>query len=175
MEKHTSQYEWDLHFMREAKLWMERSKCLSRKVGAILVKDNHILSAGYNGAPKGVPHCDYRDDSGKYTDHFVSNICPRQRMGFKSGDGLEHCVAIHGEINPILQAARLGIPIDGTTLYCFCNVPCIVCSKEIINAGVERVVCLGLEEYQNNGMSSLGLFIRGGVKVDVIELDECSI
>ncbi len=159
MEKHTSQREKDIHFMRNAKLWMERSKCLSRQIGAVLTKDNHVIATGYNGPPMGVPHCDMRDDTGSYvtkyviesseyyTDdnvHFViSDKCPRQRMGFKSGEGMEHCVAIHAEINPIMQAARMGISTDGATLYAYCGTPCINCAKEIINAGIKRVVCLG--------------------------------
>lgn len=141
MDKHTSQQEWDIHFMKEAKLWMERSKCLSRQIGAVLVQGKHIIASGYNGPPKGIPHCDHRNNQGSYTD-FVENKCPRQRMGFKSGEGMEHCVAVHAEINPIMQAAKMGIPTDGGTLYCYCGTPCINCSKEIINAGIKRVVCL---------------------------------
>lgn len=153
MEGHTTQKEWDIHFMKEAKLWMERSKCLSRQIGAVLVQGKHIIASGYNGPPRGIPHCDHRDALGNYvpepvlssdplTDMVLSTICPRQRMGFKSGEGMEHCVAIHAEINPIMQAARMGIPTDGATLYCYCGTPCINCSKEIINAGIQRVVCL---------------------------------
>lgn len=143
MEKHRTQKEWDIHFMKEARLWMDMSKCLSRHIGAVLVRDNQVIGTGYNGPPKNVPHCDYRDDNGEYTDSFVSNICPRQRMGFKSGDGMEHCVAVHAEINPIMQAASTGVPTTESTLYCYCGTPCINCAKEIIQAGVKRVVCLG--------------------------------
>ncbi len=143
MEAHSSQYSWDLHFMREAKLWMSRSKCLSRKIGSVLVQGKHVIATGYNGPPSGIPHCDYRDDKGQYTDHFVSNICPRQRMGFKSGEGLEFCVAVHAEINPLMQAAKMGIPTQGATLYAYCGTPCINCMKELIQAGIARIVCLG--------------------------------
>lgn len=171
---------WDLHFMREAKLWSSMSKCLSRQIGAVLVKENRVIATGYNGPPSKVMHCDYRDDSGKYRDEskvhwyrpesLIRSIpeCPRQRMGYKSGEGLEHCPAVHAEINPILQCAKFGIPMDGATLYCYCNIPCIACAKEIINSGIKRVVCLGTEEYQN-GIKSMDLFNMANVKVDTID------
>ena len=152
MEEHTSQHEWDIHFMKEAKLWMERSKCLSRQIGAVLVQGKHVIATGYNGPPSGVPHCDRRDDTGRYVEKGIIlttsggehvNTCPRQRMGFKSGEGMEHCVAIHAEINPIMQAAKMGIATDGATLYAYCGTPCINCMKEIIQAGIKRIVCLG--------------------------------
>jgi len=143
MDKYTPQKVWDIHFMKEAKLWMQRSKCRSRKIGSVLVKDKYVIATGCNGPPSGVPHCDYRDDCGNYTDHFVSDKCPRKRMGFESGCGMEYCVSIHAEINPIMQAAKMGIPTDGAILYCYCGTPCINCAKEIIQAGIKRVVCLG--------------------------------
>jgi dCMP deaminase len=143
MEKHRTQKAWDVHFMKEAKLWMGMSKCLSRQIGAVLVRNNRVIGTGYNGPPRGVPHCDYRDDNGQYVDHHVSDKCPRQRMGFKSGEGMEHCPAVHAEINPIMQAATQGTPTEGATLYCYCGTPCINCTKEIIQAGIKRVVCLG--------------------------------
>ena len=143
MDKHTSQREWDIHFMKEAKLWMERSKCLSRQIGAVLVRGKHIIASGYNGPPMGVPHCDEREELlGMYTGRHVSDKCLRQRMGFKSGEGMEQCVAVHAEINPIMQAAREGRSTAGATLYAYCGTPCINCAKEIINAGIKRVVCL---------------------------------
>ena len=143
VEVHSSQHSWDLHFMKEAKLWMSRSKCLSRRIGSVLVQDNHVISTGYNGPPSGVPHCDYRDDNGQFTDHFVSSICPRQRMGFKSGEGLEYCTAVHSEINPLMQAAKMGVSTQGATLYAYCGTPCLNCMKELIQAGIARIVCLG--------------------------------
>jgi len=152
MEKHSSQREWDIHFMKEAKLWMERSKCLSRQIGAVLVQGKHVIATGYNGPPSGVPHCDRRDDTGRYMEEGIVlatsdgehvNTCPRQRMGFKSGEGMEHCVAVHAEINPIMQAAREGCSTVGATLYAYCGTPCVNCMKEIIQAGIKRIVCLG--------------------------------
>ncbi len=116
VSKHTSQEEWDKRFMKVAKEVSTWSKCLSRKVGSVLVKNNKIISTGVNGPPKGVPHCDFRDDNGNYTNHFVSNVCPRQRMGFESGEGLEYCAAVHSERNPLLQVGYT----EGATLYAYC-------------------------------------------------------
>uniref|UniRef100_A0A6M3LBI4 Putative CMP/dCMP deaminase zinc-binding n=1 Tax=viral metagenome TaxID=1070528 RepID=A0A6M3LBI4_9ZZZZ len=143
MEEHRSQHEWDIQFMKEAKLWMGMSKCLSRKIGTVLVQGRSVIATGYNGPPSGVPHCDHRDDKGNYTYAFVSDDCPRRRMGFPSGEGMEHCVAVHAEINPIMQAAREARSTVGATLYCYCGTPCINCMKEIIQAGIKRIVCLG--------------------------------
>jgi len=137
------QRSWDIHFMKEAKLWMTRSKCLSRKIGAVLVRENYVISTGYNGPPSGIPHCEVRTDSGEYASSTIDKTCPRRRMGFPSGEGMEHCVAVHAEINPIMQAAKMGISTKGATLYCFCGTPCKDCAKEIIQAGITRVVCLG--------------------------------
>ena len=142
MEKHRVQRDWDIHFMKEARLWANMSKCLSRKIGSVLVRDKRVIATGYNGPPSGVPHCDFRDDTGGYTDHFISDKCPRHRMGFGSGKGMEHCVAVHSEINPIIQAARQGLVTTGATLYAYCGIPCTNCMKEIIQAGILRIVCL---------------------------------
>ncbi len=181
------QHEIDCFFMRQAEAWASRSKCLSRKIGSILVKDNHVIATGFNGVPKGVPHCCDRDDSGKYSIHtylgwgntyktstkFVSNICPRQRMGFKSGEGLFHCYSCHSEINPILQCARFGVATEGSTLYAYCSIPCLNCCKEIINAGIKRIVCLGLEEYDTScSVTSNELLTLGKVQLDIIAKEE---
>lgn len=191
MDKHTSRHKWDLHFMKEAKLWMGRSKCLSRQIGTVLVQSKHIIASGYNGPPKGVPHCDYRDDEGNYGYEIsLSSTCPRQRMGFKSGEGMEYCVAIHAEINPIMQAAKMGISTNGATLYCYCGTPCIYCSKEIINAGIKRVVCLAKSGDKNwdtpikdgdnpdkagyNFSLSEKILELAGVKLEVITEEEIS-
>ena len=154
--------------MRIAREVSTQSHCLSRKIGSVLVRDNHLLSTGYSGPPKNIPHCEYRDDKGNYTSSIVDIKCPRQRMGFRSGEGLDNCPSVHGEANSIVQAARFGVSVEGAILYCFCNIPCIACSKEIINAGIKRVVCLCLEEYQK-GIKSAELFNFAGVQLDVVE------
>jgi dCMP deaminase len=120
----------DIQFMRMAKEVSRRSKCSSRQIGAVLVKDGSIVSEGYNGAPRGVNLCQNHLDE-----------CLRRKKGFASGEGLEYCPAVHAEMNAIVQAARNGIQTKGTTLYCYCERPCKWCMSIIINAGVDRVVC----------------------------------
>lgn len=104
----------------------KRSTCLRRQVGALIVKNNHILATGYNGVPSGVTHCEVTG-------------CMRQQMNVPSGQRHELCRGLHAEQNAILQAAYHGVSINGATLYCNTK-PCSICSKMIINAGIVRIV-----------------------------------
>jgi dCMP deaminase len=120
---------YDEYFMEMAHVVAKRSTCLRRKVGAILVKDKHILSTGYNGAPKGLKHC--------------SEIgCLREKLKIPSGQRHEICRGLHAEQNAIIQAAVFGISIRDSILYCT-NTPCVVCAKMLINAGVKEIVFSG--------------------------------
>ena len=120
---------YDKYFMEMAHVVSKRSTCLRRKVGAILVKDKHILSTGYNGAPKGIKHC--------------SEVgCLRKQLKVPSGERHELCRGLHAEQNAIIQAAVFGISIKNSILYCT-NTPCIVCVKMLINAGVEEIIFSG--------------------------------
>ena len=120
---------YDEYFMEMAHLVAKRSTCLRRNVGAILVKDKHILSTGYNGAPKGLEHC--------------SEVgCLRKELGIPSGERHEICRGLHAEQNAIIQAAVFGISIKNSVLYCT-NTPCVVCAKMLINAGVKEIVYSG--------------------------------
>ena len=114
--------------MSIAKLVATRSTCLRRKVGAVLVKDKRILATGYNGAPTGLSHC---EEVG----------CLRERLKVKPGERHELCRGLHAEQNVITQAAYHGVSTKGTTLYST-HMPCIICSKMLINAGVEKVLYL---------------------------------
>lgn len=118
--------DWDNYFMKIAELVSERSTCLRRKVGAVVVKDKRILSTGYNGAPSGISHC---EEVG----------CIREKMKIPSGERHELCRGLHAEQNAILQAAYHGVSIKGSKLYVTCH-PCSVCAKMIINAGIEEVI-----------------------------------
>ena len=118
---------WDEYFMDMAELASKRSTCLRRQVGAGLVRDNQILSTGYNGAPKDLPNC---CDLGE---------CLRQKLGIPSGQRHELCRAVHAENNTITQCAVHGISCKGATLYVTAS-PCIMCTKQIINAGIVRIV-----------------------------------
>jgi dCMP deaminase len=117
---------WDEYFMEITRLVAKRSTCLRRQVGAVVVKDKNILATGYNGAPSGVAHC-------------LDVGCLREKMGIPSGERHELCRGLHAEQNAIIQAAKHGTNIDDSTLYCT-TMPCIICSKMIINAGIRRVV-----------------------------------
>jgi dCMP deaminase len=145
------------------------SQCLSRKIGSVLVKDNSIVSTGYNGPPRGVRTCDERwlvvhdkmrelagfdivEENSELYQRYLEGTCPRYipEMGFKSGEGLEWCVAGHAERNSIINAARFGIETKGTKMYMDCGVPCTPCLVEIINAGVEEIIVTKMEYYDKS-------------------------
>ena len=117
---------WDEYFMSIAKLAATRSTCLRRQVGAVIVKDKKILATGYNGAPSGLKHC-------------LDIGCLREKLKIPSGERHELCRATHAEQNAIVQAALLGVSIGGSTMYSTTQ-PCVLCTKLIINAGIERIV-----------------------------------
>jgi dCMP deaminase len=116
---------WNTYFMDITRLVAKRSTCLRRAVGAVVVKDRRILSTGYNGAPVNVTHC-------------VDAGCLREKLNVPSGEKHELCRGIHAEQNAIIQAAYHGVSIKGATLYCT-NLPCSICAKMIINAGVKAI------------------------------------
>ena len=116
---------WHQYFMRMAILAAERSTCLRRKVGAVIVRDNQILSTGYNGAPKNVPHC---KETG----------CLRAKLNVPSGERHELCRGVHAEQNAFIQAAVNGTSISGAMLYCTTQ-PCIICSKMLINSEIKTI------------------------------------
>lgn len=114
---------WDDHFFKLAQLTSTRSTCLKMQYGAILVKDKHYVSGGFNGAPRGCEHC---------------IICARQSMAH--GEHPELCRATHAEQNAIANAAKYGISVADTHLYLWPrNLPCILCAKILINAGISTI------------------------------------
>ena len=121
--------KWDVRFMEMARLVATWTSCYTegRAIGAVIVKDKRVLCTGYNGAPAGLRTCKERGE------------CMRRRLGVESGTRAELCFAIHAEQNAIIQAAKLGLSIDGGTLYCT-HQPCSMCTRIIINAGIRRVV-----------------------------------
>ena len=118
---------WDEYFMEMAELTARRSTCLRRQVGAVIVKNKHVIATGYNGAPQGLKHC------------AELGGCLREKLGVPSGERHELCRALHAEQNAIIQAATLGQSIEGGTIY-ITNHPCSICAKMIINAGIRRIV-----------------------------------
>jgi dCMP deaminase len=119
---------WLTYFMDITQLVAKRSTCLRRSVGAVIVKDKRILSTGYNGAPTGIDHC---TDVG----------CLRADMNIPSGERHELCRGIHAEQNAIIQAAYHGVSIRNADLFCT-NLPCSICAKMIINAGIKTIYYL---------------------------------
>ncbi len=120
---------WDAYFLKIALDVAERATCLRRRVGAVLVRDKRILATGYNGAPRGVPHC-------------AEVGCLRRELDVPSGQRHELCRGVHAEMNALLQCALHGVAAAGAVLYSTAT-PCSLCSKMLINAGVRRVVYLG--------------------------------
>jgi dCMP deaminase len=119
---------WEAYFMEIAILVAKRSTCLRRAVGAVVVKDRRILSTGYNGAPTKVRHC-------------LEAGCLREQMNVPSGERHELCRGIHAEQNAIIQAAFHGVSIRDASLFCT-NLPCSICAKMIINAGIKMIYYL---------------------------------
>lgn len=161
--------DWDNYFINIAKEVSRKSHCLSHQFGAVAVRDNHILSTGYNGPPSGYPHCE-----GKYIivlgKKFTEGglVCPRHALGYKSGQGLELCPAAHAELNVIVQAARYGINLNGATLYITSPTPCRECSKAIVNAGIYEVVTGNANNYPDIGLTGDSILERCGVRLRIV-------
>jgi len=146
---------WDEYFMAIARVVASRSNCIKRKVAAVITLDRRLISTGYNGTPRGVRNC---NEGG----------CPRCNSFAQGGTRLDECLCSHGEENAITQAAFHGVSVKGSTLYTtFC--PCLICTKMIINAGIEEVVYNA--DYPM-GDVSLSLLREAGVKVRQVGVGE---
>jgi len=144
--------DWDIYFHDICQAVASKSPCLSRKIGAILVKDHSIVSTGFNGPSRGIPHCGHerfmKDDELVKLLHKgshllstrVSRECPRRILGYTSGTHMELCPAQHAEENCVSNAARLGVSTVETTLYMNCIIPCKNCFGTLINAGIAEIV-----------------------------------
>lgn len=121
---------WDEYFMEIAEIVKTRSTCLRRQVGAVIVKENRIITTGYNGAPSGLKHC------------TEIGGCERTRLNIPSGQRHELCRALHAEQNAIIQAAKIGVSTEGATIYITLQ-PCVICAKMLVNAGIKRIVFKG--------------------------------
>lgn len=128
MRKKLRRPSWDQYFIEIARLVATRSTCLRRKVGAVVVKERHILATGYNGTPKGITHCE-------------AEGCLREKLKVLPGERHELCRGLHAEQNALLQAALYGISLKDSIFYCT-NQPCIICAKMLINAGIKEIVIL---------------------------------
>ena len=140
---------WDQYFMEITHVVAKRSTCLRRHVGAVIIKDRHILSTGYNGAPSGLLHC-------------LETGCIREKLDVPRGERHELCRGLHAEQNAIIQAAVHGVQIKGGTLYST-TFPCVLCAKMLINAGIVKIV------YQGSYPDQLSLEILKEANIKVEE------
>jgi len=141
----------DEYFLKIASVVAERSTCLRHHVGAVAVRDKHILATGYNGAPSGMKDC-------------LELGCLRDELGIPSGERHEICRGIHAEQNVIIQASLHGVSLEGSTIYCT-HTPCILCAKMLANAKIKRYVSFG----RYNDDAFLDLFKELGIELDIRE------
>ncbi len=141
--------EIDEYFLKIASVVAERSTCRRHHVGAVAVKDKHILATGYNGAPSGLKDC-------------LELGCLRDQLEIPSGTRQEMCRGIHAEQNVIVQASLHGVSLEGSTIYCT-HTPCVLCAKMLTNAKIKRYVSFG----KYNDDSFVELFKAAGIEVDI--------
>lgn len=143
----SGEMNWDQYFFNLTHVVASRSRCKSRQIGALLARDNVVITTGYNGPPRGYPHCE---------------TCPRHNLGYASGEGLHLCPAAHAEQNCLANAARLGVNVKDSVMYMTCEVPCKTCMALIVNAGIAGIVCTSLKTYDDLAFSMItrDMFIR---------------
>lgn len=144
--------------MKIALAWSEQSTCSRMSVGCVVALDGRTLSSGFNGAPRGMPHCNHECDceAWQYPDGTVEHHD-------ECNSGPHGCVAVHAEANAIAFAARHGIALLGSTLYTTLT-PCVKCAELIVNAGVARVVWRTV--YRD--VSGLDLVVASGISTQQV-------
>lgn len=143
--------DFDEYLLKIASVVAERSTCRRHHMGAVAVKDKHILATGYNGAPAGLKDC-------------LELGCLRDELGIPSGERQELCRGIHAEQNVIIQATLHGVSLEGSTIYCT-HTPCVLCAKMLVNAKIKRFVSFR----QYNDSSFIDLFKEAGIDVNIKE------
>ena len=149
--KKVTRLSFDEYCLKIASVVAERSTCRRHHMGAIAVRDGHILATGYNGAPSGLKDC-------------LELGCLRDEQGIPSGERHEICRGIHAEQNVIVQASLHGVSLEGSTIYCT-HTPCVLCAKMLVNAKVKRFVSFG--RYIDN--TFVELFRDAGIEVDMMK------
>jgi len=139
----------DEYFLKVASVVAERSTCRRHHIGAVAVRDKHILATGYNGAPSGLQDC-------------LELGCLRDERGIPSGERQEICRGIHAEQNVIIQASLHGVSLEGSTIYAT-HTPCVLCAKMLVNAKIGRYVSFG----KYNDSAFINLFKEAGIEVDI--------
>ncbi len=142
----------DEYFLKIASVVAERSTCRRHHVGAVAVRDKHILSTGYNGAPTGLRDC-------------LELGCLRDELKIPSGTRHEICRGIHAEQNVIIQASLHGVSIEGSTIYCT-HTPCVLCAKMLVNARIKHFVSFG--KYQDDAFTDL--FRQANIAIDIRQM-----
>ncbi|RME54375.1 cell division protein DedD [Candidatus Woesearchaeota archaeon] len=143
---------WDEYFMQLVEVVAKRGTCDRGRTGAVIVKDKRILSTGYVGSPPKLPHC---DEAG----HLMKTVVD------ENGNESKHCLrTLHAEMSAIAWAAKQGISLDGSTLYCKMS-PCFHCAKMIVSSGIKRVVC---KKRYHADKESMELFEKAGVEVQIL-------
>ena len=147
--------KWDERFMQMAETVAGWSSCYqeNRHVGAVIVKDKRIVATGYNGAPAGIKSCAERGE------------CFRRVRNIASGTMQEVCYAVHAEQNAIIQAAKLGIPLDGAVMY-VTHQPCVICTRMIINSGIKKVI------YKNGYPDDFALQLFSESNVEIVKFSD---
>ena len=139
----------DEYFLKIASVVAERATCRRHHIGAVAVRDKHILATGYNGAPSGAKDC-------------LELGCLRDELNIPSGTRQEICRGIHAEQNVIIQAALHGVSLEGSTIYAT-HTPCVLCSKMLVNARIKRYVSFG--KYDDNAF--IDLFKEAGIEIEI--------
>ncbi len=153
--KKLKRIDTDRYFLKIASVVAERATCRRHHIGAVAVRDKHILATGYNGAPSGRKDC-------------LELGCLRDELNIPSGEKHEICRGIHAEQNVIIQASLHGISLEGSTIYST-HTPCRICAKMLVNARIKRFVTFG--EYNDNSYADLfkdeKLFQDAGIEVAI--------
>lgn len=148
-----SRPSWDEYFLRLCEEVAKRATCNRGRNSCVIVKDKRIVCTGYVGSPPNFPHCDE-------VGHLLKKVI------HEDGTITQHCMrTVHAELNAILQAARFGIPLEGSTMYVRMT-PCRNCAMAIISAGIKRVVC---EKHYHAEKESIELFAQAGVEFTVLK------
>jgi len=155
--KKQNRIDTDEYFLKIASVVAERSTCRRHHIGAVAVRDKHILATGYNGAASGRKDC-------------LELGCLRDELHIPSGEKHEICRAIHAEQNVIIQAALHGVSLEGSAIYST-HTPCRICAKMLVNARIKRFVTFG--KYNDDIFVNLfkdeNLFQEAGIQVDIKE------
>lgn len=159
MDKGFARPNWDEYFMLQAELVKLRSNCLTRKIGAIIVKGRIQIAAGYNGTPPGIKNC-FEGGCRRCLDRMRGNI--------SSGQSLERCLCSHAESNAMMHCAALGISTAGRDVTLYTTLaPCMECTKMAITVGIRRIVCYD-GSYPDTDRR---LLKESGIQVDTINRD----